>query len=189
LEVEDIGIFNDLISTVAVFLISAVLFFFVGVVYRKKSAESKIGTAEKEAKKIVEDAKKDAETQKIAIITRMSKPSVIAMTCKKIRECLPASMQGTEEDLVTKKQKEVVSATELVPEKHDKYSVVTRNVITAFDGYTLEEAVHIKTKLDASLGKLRGKTSFLERGLLFIIWMTLTVYLVIHSLQPLQESI
>ena len=107
-------------------------------------------------------SRKDAEMQKNAIITRMSKPSVVAMTCKKIRDCLPASMRGKEEDLVTKKQKEVVSATELVPEKHDKYSVVTKNEVKAFDGYTLEEATMIKTKLEASLGKLKGKTSVLE---------------------------
>ncbi len=38
--------------------------FFAGVNYRKKIAESQIGSAEKEAERIVEEAKKDAEAQK-----------------------------------------------------------------------------------------------------------------------------
>lgn len=38
--------------------------FFAGVNYRKKIAESQIGSAEKEAARIVEEAKKDAEAQK-----------------------------------------------------------------------------------------------------------------------------
>jgi hypothetical protein len=107
-------------------------------------------------------SRKDAEMQKSAIITRMSKPSVISTICKKIRDSLPASMQGKEDDIVAQKQQEVISSTELVSEKHDKFSVVTRNIVKAFDGYSLEEAILIRDKLNASLGKLKGKTSILE---------------------------
>ena len=42
---------------IASIVISAVIFFFIGVVYRKKIAESKIQSAEEEAKKILELAK------------------------------------------------------------------------------------------------------------------------------------
>ena len=42
----------------------AAVFFFLGTVFRKKVAEKAIGTAESEAKRIVDDAKKAAETAK-----------------------------------------------------------------------------------------------------------------------------
>ena len=46
---------------VATFLISAVIFIPVGVVIRKKIAESKIHSAEEEAKKLIENVKIEAE--------------------------------------------------------------------------------------------------------------------------------
>ena len=49
---------------IASIVISAVIFFFIGVAYRKKIAESKIQSAEEEAKKIIELANKDAENKK-----------------------------------------------------------------------------------------------------------------------------
>ena len=51
----------DIVIGIAIFLISAVIFTFVGVYIRKKTAESKIQSAEQEAKKILDSAKKDAE--------------------------------------------------------------------------------------------------------------------------------
>ena len=49
---------------ITVFLVSAVVFFFVGYFIRKKTAESKIDSAEKEAQRILDNAKKDAENAK-----------------------------------------------------------------------------------------------------------------------------
>lgn len=43
---------------------SALVFFFIGYVVRRKKAEAKIGSAEEEAKRIKEDGKKQAETMK-----------------------------------------------------------------------------------------------------------------------------
>ncbi len=54
----------DIIINIAVFLISAVIFTFVGFTIRKKIAESKIDSAENEAKKIIELAQKEAESKK-----------------------------------------------------------------------------------------------------------------------------
>ena len=54
----------DAIITIAVFLVSAVIFTFVGFFLRKKIAESKIQNAENEAKRIIESATKDAENRK-----------------------------------------------------------------------------------------------------------------------------
>ena len=49
---------------ITIFLVSAILFLFVGYIIRKKTAESKIQSAEKEATRILEDAKKEAESAK-----------------------------------------------------------------------------------------------------------------------------
>lgn len=43
------------------FLLAGIIFFFVGSGYRKKAAEAKIGSAEEEAQRIVENSKKDAD--------------------------------------------------------------------------------------------------------------------------------
>ena len=55
---------TDIIIYIAVFLISAVIFFFVGYTMRKKIAESKINAAEEEAKRIIDSAVKEAENKK-----------------------------------------------------------------------------------------------------------------------------
>ena len=54
----------DAIVIIAVFLISAVIFTFVGFFLRKKIAESKIQNAENEAKRIIETATIDAENRR-----------------------------------------------------------------------------------------------------------------------------
>ena len=54
----------DIVIYIAIFLISAVVFTFVGIYVRKRTAESKIGSAEDEAKKIIEMAEKEAENKK-----------------------------------------------------------------------------------------------------------------------------
>ena len=54
----------NIIIGIAIFLISAIIFFFVGFIARKKIAESKLRGAEAEAKRILESATKEAETKK-----------------------------------------------------------------------------------------------------------------------------
>jgi ribonuclease Y len=55
---------------VAIFLVSAVIFTIVGIYIRKKIAESKIQSAEREAKRIIENAKIEAENLKKEEIIR-----------------------------------------------------------------------------------------------------------------------
>jgi ribonuclease Y len=55
---------------IAIFLVSAVVFFLVGFTMRKKIAESKIQSAEQEAKRIVENSKVEAENLKKEEIIR-----------------------------------------------------------------------------------------------------------------------
>ena len=54
----------NIIINIAIFLISAVIFSFVGSTMRKRIAESKIRVAEEEAKRIIDSAAKEAENKK-----------------------------------------------------------------------------------------------------------------------------
>lgn len=53
-----------IIAAVAAFLVGALIFFYVGMQYRKKIAESTVMSAEQQAQKIIDDSKKDAERVK-----------------------------------------------------------------------------------------------------------------------------
>lgn len=53
-----------IISGVVAFAVGAVVFFFLGIAYRKKSAESVLGSAEDEAKRLLSDAIKASESKK-----------------------------------------------------------------------------------------------------------------------------
>ena len=71
---------------IASIVISAVIFFFIGVAYRKKIAESKIQSAEEEAKKIEPEDVKEVKAQKVNIekgnTTKVSLKVLIAFTDK-----------------------------------------------------------------------------------------------------------
>ena len=60
------------IIIIATVLISGAIFIPIGIVIRKKSAESKITSAENEAKRLLEDAKKDAISIKKEAISKAS---------------------------------------------------------------------------------------------------------------------
>ena len=52
------------ITAIVAFIMGAAIFFYVGIQYRKKIAESTVSSAENQAEKIIEDSKKDAERLK-----------------------------------------------------------------------------------------------------------------------------
>lgn len=60
-------LFTVLIPVIA-FVVSGVIFFYIGIAYRKKIAESTVKSAEEQAKKIIEDSQKDAERTKKEVI-------------------------------------------------------------------------------------------------------------------------
>jgi ribonuclease Y len=59
---------NDLLTTIVITVIAAIVAFLIGYFIRKMTAESKITSAEIAAKKIVEDAKREAETEKKEVL-------------------------------------------------------------------------------------------------------------------------
>ena len=54
----------QIVINIAIFLVSAIIFTFVGMAIRKKVAESKLGSAEEEARKIINLAQKRSRKQK-----------------------------------------------------------------------------------------------------------------------------
>ena len=61
---------ENILIGIATFLVSAVIFTFIGMYIRKKIAESKMESAENEAKKIIERAKLINNIEKIDILKK-----------------------------------------------------------------------------------------------------------------------
>ncbi len=59
------------------FLLGSLVFFFIGVQYRKRVAEAKVRSAEEQAEKIIEDSKKDAERLKKEAILQAKDEMII----------------------------------------------------------------------------------------------------------------
>jgi len=96
---------QQMIIYIAIFLISAAVFTFVGMFIRKKIAESKIQSAEQEAKRIVENAKVEAENLKKEEIIR-SKEEVLQIRNdldKEIKE-RRGEIQAQEKRLIQKEE-------------------------------------------------------------------------------------
>ena len=95
----------DIVINVAVFLIAAVIFTFVGVYIRKKVAESKLNSAENEAKQIIERAKIEAENSKKEEIFKAKEEILSARKDldDEIRE-RRGEVQGQERRLVQKEE-------------------------------------------------------------------------------------
>lgn len=63
---------------ITIFLVSAIVFLFVGYIARKKIAESKIQSAEREAARILENANKEAENAKKEEIVKAKEEIIVA---------------------------------------------------------------------------------------------------------------
>jgi len=74
--VFNINLFLNIVSYLAVFFFSIFIGFFTGVFYRKKVAESAVGSAEIEALNIVEEAKKTAEAKKKEMLLEAKEESI-----------------------------------------------------------------------------------------------------------------
>ena len=95
----------DIIINIAVFLIAAVIFTFVGIAIRKKIAESKLQSAENEAKQIIERAKIEAENNKKEEIFKAKEEILSARKDldEEIRE-RRGEVQGQERRLIQKEE-------------------------------------------------------------------------------------
>ena len=95
----------DIVINIAVFLIAAVIFTFVGIAIRKKIAESKLQSAENEAKQIIERAKIEAENNKKEEIFKAKEEILSARKDldEEIRE-RRGEVQGQERRLIQKEE-------------------------------------------------------------------------------------
>ena len=157
----------DIIINIAVFLIAAVIFTFVGIFIRKKIAESKLKSAENEAKKILDMAKIEAENSKKEEIFKAKEEILSARKDldDEIRERRGEVQQQErrliqkEENLerklesVDKKEKDLLNKEqELVAKKEELKEITNRQMaeLQKISGLSTEEA---KKKLLSELEK------------------------------------
>ena len=95
----------QIVIYITIFLISAIVFLFVGYTVRKKTAESKIESAEKEAQRILENANKEAENAKKAEIVKAKEEIIKARNDleEEIRE-RRSDVQQQEKRLIKKEE-------------------------------------------------------------------------------------
>lgn len=107
------------IIAVVSFLLSGVIFFYVGINYRKKVAEAKIGTAEENSKKIIEQAKNDAlRIKKDAEITAKDEMIKIRDELEKESRERKRELQDTE-NRINQRQDLVDKRAALIEEKEN----------------------------------------------------------------------
>ena len=147
----------EIVINIAIFLITAVIFTFVGVAVRKKIAESKLKVAEEEAKQILEMAKIEAENNKKEEIFKAKEEILSARKDldNEIRERRgEVQRQETrliqkEENLerkievVDKKERDLAKKEEELEEKKNELSEITNKQmleLQRISGLSLEEA-------------------------------------------------
>ena len=147
----------EIIINIAIFLITAVVFTFVGVMIRKKIAESKLNSAENEAKQIIERAKVEAENNKKEEIFKAKEEILNARKDldNEIRE-RRGEVQGQERrliqkeenlerklEMVEKKEKDLTIKSEELEDQKEKLKEITNKQIAELQrisGLSLEEA-------------------------------------------------
>ncbi len=150
----------DIIVNIAVFLISAVIFTFVGMYARKRIAESKMESAEAEAKKIIEMANIEAENKKKEEIFKAKEEIMNARKDldQEVRE-RRGEVQNQErrliqkeenlekkQDMIEKKEKDLeVKYQEFDKKKQEIEKVLNKQIeeLQKISGLSKEEAKHI----------------------------------------------
>ena len=159
----------DIVINIAVFLIAAVIFTFVGIAIRKKIAESKLKSAENEAKQIIERAKIEAENNKKEEIFKAKEEILSARKDldEEIRE-RRGEVQGQERRLiqkeenlerklenVDKKERDLIKKEEdLEKKKKEIQEVIDKQMaeLQRISGLTKEEAKkHLLTELEKTM--------------------------------------
>jgi len=154
LEVFYIELLLNVASYVAVLLFSIFIGFFIGVFYRKKVAESSIGSAEIEALNIVEEAKKNAEARKKEILLEAKEESI-----KTKNEAEKEAKERRNE--IQRLEKRLLQKEEALDRKSDSYEKKEETLqkkIEALDAQNAEVA-KLTAKQHAELERISGLTS------------------------------
>ena len=131
----------DIIINIAVFLISAVIFTALGMYVRKKIAESKMESAENEAKRIIELASKEAENKKKEEIYKAKEEIINASQERRLIQ--KEENLERKQDVVERREKDLEKRyEELNQKKQEVLEVFNRQMseLQRISGLTREEA-------------------------------------------------
>ncbi len=149
-----VGIIPFAVCVIAAFLIGAVIAFFLGVEYRKKSAEATLGSAEEEAKKLISDAIKTSESKKKEVIVE-AKDEIYRLKQDNEKEMKERRSE------VSRLERRIQQKEESVDKKLDnleKKEELIQNKLREAD-LKLQQAEEIKSHQVEMLEKISGFTS------------------------------
>ncbi len=153
----EVSITMAIILCIAGFVVGSLIFFFVGSVYRRKTAEKEIGSAEEEAKRIINDAIKSGESKKREMLLEAKEEIHKSRTeaereNKERRADLQKQerrLQQKEEsldkklDAHEKKEEELAKKVQRVQEQQDEVATIKRSqleMLEKISGLTQEDA-------------------------------------------------
>ncbi len=148
------GIMSYVICGIVAFVIAAIIFFFLGVQYRKRTAEAALGSAEEEAKRLISDAIKSAESKKKEAIVE-AKDEIY-----KLKQDNEKEMKERRSE-VTRLERRIQQKEESVDKKLDnleKKEETLQNKLKEAD-VKLQEAEQVKTHQFDMLEKISGFTA------------------------------
>ncbi len=157
---------GELLPYIIAVAVSAVVFFFCGTVYRKKVAESEIGSAETEAKRIINEAIRSAEAKKKET-TLEAKEEAIRIKAEAEKELKERRAEVTKQErriaqkeesldkkteaLETKEEQiaNKISEAEKVKEQVEGLKTAQMDKLQEISGFTVEQAKdHLLTTLE-----------------------------------------
>ena len=157
------------VSAIVAAVVAGILCFVLGMVYRRKVAEAKIGSAEAEATRLVNDAMRSAEQRRKEVILE-AKDEIFKMRSESDKELKDrrSEIQGQErrlnqkEESLDKKQEKIDAETNKLQKKNEqldqrlkeaeKLKAQQLETLERISGYTQEQAREIiLSKVDETL--------------------------------------
>ncbi len=151
LDIENIEII--LICAAAFFALLNIASFFIGVAYRKKIAEAKLGSAEKEASKIVDDAYKAADAKKRELLLEAKEEN------QKLRADLDKEIKERRSE-ISRQERRLTQKEEILDRKTEsleKKDAVLNQKIKELEQKN-QEIIEIKNEQTLQLEKISGMT-------------------------------
>lgn len=140
-----------LVASIVTLLIGAVIAFFVGVQYRKRVAEAELGNAEDEAKRIVSEAIKNAESKKKEALVE-AKDEIHRMRTEAEREMKERRSEITRlERRTQQKEESLEKRSDKLEKKEEELQLKLQNAEK-----TLQEAEMVKHHQFEMLEKISG---------------------------------
>ena len=135
-------------------VLGSVIFFFVGVAYRKKVAEAKVGSAEKEAEQIKTDAVKAAEAKKKEILLEAKEESI-----KTKNEAEKEAKERRNE--IQRLERRLVQKEETLDRKSDSFEKKEEQLQKKLESLDAqrEEIAKVQEKQTEELERISGLTS------------------------------